>query len=123
MLKNCGHPDTPLKNLAIDSHGVSATLPPSLACRPPAEIGVAWTIDSRCRPLAQVSAKAGATVRQLAVEAEEQILGRHGLRVATALVLCPARDSALPLYDTAADYVGAEVRCWWEGGGVGGAPV
>lgn len=49
------------------------------------------------------------TVRQLATKAEEQILERHGLNVATALVLCPSRDSAIPFYDTAADYVGTEV--------------
>eukprot|EP00752_Nemacystus_decipiens_P002170 g2066.t1 len=55
-----------------------------------------------------VAAAAGVTVRQLATEAEDQILASYGLRVATALVLCPARDSALPFYDTTADYVGAE---------------
>lgn len=50
------------------------------------------------------------TVRQLATKAEEQVLERYGLSLATALVLCPSRDSAIPFYDTAADYVGAEVR-------------
>lgn len=30
--------------------------------------------------------------------------------MATALVLCPSRDSAIPFYDKAADYVGGEVR-------------
>ncbi|CAM9196988.1 unnamed protein product, partial [Scytosiphon promiscuus] len=34
--------------------------------------------------------------------------GGGGLSVATALVLCPSRDSAIPFYDRAADYVGAE---------------
>lgn len=52
----------------------------------------------------------GSSVRQLATAAEERILERHGLRVAAALVLCPSRDSALPFYDAAADYVEAEVR-------------
>eukprot|EP00903_Cladosiphon_okamuranus_P021241 g19514.t1 len=55
-----------------------------------------------------VAPTAAGTVRHLANKAEEQILGRYGLRVATALVLCPARDSALPFYDKASDYVGAE---------------
>lgn len=57
----------------------------------------------------QVTSTAGMTVRQLATKAEEQILECYDLALATALVLCPSRDSAIPFYDTVAEYVGPEV--------------
>lgn len=70
----------------------------------------AHDVNTAFETRAQVALTADMTVRQLATKAEEQILERHGLALATALVLCPSRDSAIPFYDTAADYVGAEVR-------------
>ncbi|CAM9141456.1 unnamed protein product [Ectocarpus sp. 12 AP-2014] len=50
--------------------------------------------------------KASWTVRELATKAEELLLEKQGLALATALVLCPSRDSAIPFYDVASHYVG-----------------
>ncbi|CAM9226310.1 unnamed protein product [Ectocarpus sp. 6 AP-2014] len=50
--------------------------------------------------------KASWTVRELASKAEELLLEKQGLALATALVLCPSRDSAIPFYDVASRYVG-----------------
>ncbi|CAM9765787.1 unnamed protein product [Ectocarpus fasciculatus] len=53
-----------------------------------------------------VACKASWTVRELATKAEELLLERQDLALATALVLCPSRDSAVPFYDVASNYVG-----------------
>ncbi|CAM9613156.1 unnamed protein product, partial [Ectocarpus sp. 13 AM-2016] len=53
-----------------------------------------------------VDIKASWTVRELAAKAEELLLEKQGLALATALVLCPSRDSAIPFYDVASHYVG-----------------
>lgn len=49
-------------------------------------------------------------MRELATKAEELLLEKQGLALATALVLCPSRDSAIPFYDVASHYVGEGVR-------------
>lgn len=47
-------------------------------------------------------------MRELATKAEELLLEQQGLALATALVLCPSRDSAIPFYDVASNYVVGE---------------
>ncbi|CAM9935485.1 unnamed protein product, partial [Ectocarpus sp. 4 AP-2014] len=54
----------------------------------------------------EVYFKASWTVRELATKAEELLLEKQGLALATALVLYPSRDSAIPFYDVASHYVG-----------------
>ena len=61
-------------------------------------------------PPPQVTAKAGWSVRRLAKEAEDRVRKEHGLSLAVALVLCPARDSAIPFYEPLANFVGSGVR-------------
>ncbi|CAM9115855.1 unnamed protein product, partial [Sphacelaria rigidula] len=55
-----------------------------------------------------VTSKREWSVKQLAACAEGRIKDAFGLAVATALVLCPTRDTAAPFYEPAADFFGHE---------------
>lgn len=48
-------------------------------------------------------------IRDLVTEAERQLREERGVALATALVLCPSRDSAIPFYDALSDYVEDQV--------------
>ena len=57
----------------------------------------------------QVDAKRHWSVRQLATEAETLLREKHGVTLATALVLCLSRDAAIPFYGQLFDYTEPKV--------------
>ena len=57
-----------------------------------------------------MTSQPGWTVRRVAKEAEDRVREELGLTLAVALVLCPARDSAIPFYEPAANFVASGVR-------------
>ena len=57
----------------------------------------------------QVDAKRHWSVRQLATGAEPLLREKHGVTLATTLVLCLSRDAAIPFYGQLFDYAEPEV--------------